>query len=66
MRSEGIESYVEKVVLPVLKTRRVWRIQELTKLLDSLRLPYKEIMEYLTESGRIRVVGVVAYVEGGG
>jgi len=66
MRSEGIESYVEKVVLPVLKTRRVWRIQELTKLLDSLRLPPKEVMEYLTESGRIRVVGVVAYVEGGG
>jgi len=63
MRSEGIESYVEKVVLPVLKTRRVWRIQELTKLLDSLRLPPKEVMEYLTESGRIRVVGVVVYVE---
>jgi hypothetical protein len=62
MRSEGIESYVEKVVLPILRTRRAWRLQELTKLLDSLRLPPKEVMEYLVESGRIRVVGLLVYV----
>jgi hypothetical protein len=66
MRSEGIESYVEKVVLPVLRTKRVWRVQDLVKLVDSLKLPPKEILEYLTESGRIRVVGVVVYVEGEG
>jgi hypothetical protein len=64
MISEGIEYYVERVVLPVLRTRRVWRIQELVKLLDSLRLPPKEVMEYLAERGYVRVVGVVAYVEG--
>ena len=63
MISEGMEYYVERYVLPILSTRRVWRLQDLVKLLDSLRLPYKEIMEYLAESGRIRVVGVVAYVE---
>jgi hypothetical protein len=63
MRSEGIESYVEKVVLPVLRTRRVWRVQDLVKLLDSLKLPPKEIVEYLVESGRIRVVGLLVYVE---
>jgi hypothetical protein len=64
MISEGIERYVEKVVLPVLRTRRAWRLPELLKLLDSLRLPPKEVMEYLVESGRIRVVGALAYVEG--
>ena len=63
MISEGMEYYVERYVLPILRTRRVWRLQDLVKLLDSLRLPPKEVMEYLTESGRIRVVGVVAYVE---
>jgi hypothetical protein len=62
MRSEGIESYVEKVVLPVLKTRRVWRIQELVKLLDSLKLPPREVMEYLVEKNYVKVVGVMAYV----
>jgi hypothetical protein len=62
MRAEGIESYVETVVLPVLRTRRVWRVQELVKLLESLSLPPKEIMEYLVESGRIRVVGLLVYV----
>jgi hypothetical protein len=64
MRSEGIESYVETVVLPILRTRRVWRVRDLVKLLDSLKLPPKDIMEYLVESNYIRVVGVVAYVEG--
>jgi hypothetical protein len=64
MISEGIEYYVERYVLPVLRTRRVWRIQELTKLLDSLRLPPKEVMEYLVEKNYVRIVGVLAYVEG--
>jgi hypothetical protein len=64
MISEGIESYVEEVVLPVLRTRRVWRIQELVKLLDSLRLPPREVMEYLVENNYVRVVGLLAYVEG--
>jgi hypothetical protein len=64
MRSEGIESYVETVLLPVLRTRRVWRVQDLVKLLDSLKLPPKEIMEYLVESNYIRVVGLLVYVEG--
>jgi hypothetical protein len=64
MRSEGIESYVERYVLPILRTRRVWRVRDLVKLLDSLKLPPKDIMEYLVESNYIRVVGVVAYVEG--
>jgi hypothetical protein len=62
MRSEGIESYVETVVLPILRTRRVWRLRDLVKLLDSLKLPPKDIMEYLVESNYIRVVGVVVYV----
>ena len=64
MISEGVEYYVETVVLPILRTRRVWRVRDLVKLLDSLKLPPKDIMEYLVESGRVRVVGVVAYVEG--
>jgi hypothetical protein len=64
MISEGIEYYVERYVLPVLRTRRVWRVQDLVKLLDSLRLPPKEVLEYLAERGYLRVVGVVAYVEG--
>jgi hypothetical protein len=63
MRAEGIESYVETIVLPVLRTRRAWRVQELVKLLESLRLPPKEVMEYLLEVGYVRVVGVLAYVE---
>ena len=63
MISEGMEYYVERYVLPVLRTRRVWRLQDLVKLLDSLRLPPKEVMEYLAERGYLRVVGVVAYVE---
>jgi hypothetical protein len=64
MISEGLESYVERYLLPVLRTRRTWRLQELVKLLDSLRLPPKEVLEYLVESGYLRVVGVLAYVEG--
>ena len=63
MISEGMEYYVERYVLPILRTRRAWRVQELLRLLESLRLPPKEVLEYLAESGRIRVVGVVAYVE---
>jgi hypothetical protein len=62
MISEGIEYYVERYVLPVLRTRRVWRVQDLVKLLDSLKLPPREVLEYLAERGYLRVVGTLAYV----
>jgi len=64
MISEGMEYYVGRYVLPILRSRRAWRVQELLRLLDSLRLPPKEVLEYLAERGYLRVVGVVAYVEG--
>jgi hypothetical protein len=64
MISEGLDHYVERYVLPILRTRRVWRLQELYSLLDSLRLPPREILEYLVEKNYIRLVGVLTYVEG--
>jgi hypothetical protein len=63
MISEGIGEYVERYVLPALRTRRAWRLPELYRLLDSLRLPPREVLEYLVESGYVRVAGTVAYVE---